>query len=133
MRGAELRIAETRAVNRALRKAYSIGLCSAEELPAEPNTAAHEPSTQENASSDGRVKEMRVRNRLVTLIRKHQFDSEEVKRYAAEYCGTEVLRDANRSLVEGFVVKMELWAQQDLAGLREHLARYRKPEVQEAA
>ena len=33
VRGAELRIAETRAVNRALRKAYGIGLCSLEELP----------------------------------------------------------------------------------------------------
>jgi HNH endonuclease len=32
VRGAELRIAETRAVNRALRKAYGIGLCSVEEL-----------------------------------------------------------------------------------------------------
>ena len=30
--GAEMRIAETRAVNRALRKAYGIGLCSVEEL-----------------------------------------------------------------------------------------------------
>jgi hypothetical protein len=30
--GAELRIAETRAVNRALRKAYGIGICSVEEL-----------------------------------------------------------------------------------------------------
>src|SRR6267143_723683 len=32
MQGAEMRIAETRAVNRALRKAYGIGLCSVEEL-----------------------------------------------------------------------------------------------------
>src|SRR5580704_16985150 len=31
VRGAEMRIAETRAVNRALRKAYGIGLCSVEE------------------------------------------------------------------------------------------------------
>jgi hypothetical protein len=30
--GAELRMAETRAVNRALRKAYGFGLCSAEEI-----------------------------------------------------------------------------------------------------
>src|SRR5438552_5657590 len=30
--GAEMRVAETRAVNRALRKAYGIGLCSAEEI-----------------------------------------------------------------------------------------------------
>ena len=34
VRGAELRIAETRAVNRALRKAYGIGLCSVGELGA---------------------------------------------------------------------------------------------------
>jgi hypothetical protein len=32
VKGAEMRIAETRAVNRALRKAYGIGLCSVEEL-----------------------------------------------------------------------------------------------------
>ena len=32
VRGAEMRMAETRAVNRALRKAYGIGLCSVEEL-----------------------------------------------------------------------------------------------------
>ena len=34
VRGAEMRVAETRAVNRALRKAYGIGLCSVEELGA---------------------------------------------------------------------------------------------------
>ena len=32
VRGAEMRMAETRAVNRALRKAYGIGLCSIEEI-----------------------------------------------------------------------------------------------------
>ena len=32
VRGSEMRVAETRAVNRALRKAYGIGLCSLEEL-----------------------------------------------------------------------------------------------------
>src|SRR5713226_2147032 len=39
VRGAEMRVAETRAVNRALRKAYGIGLCSVEELgwPREPS------------------------------------------------------------------------------------------------
>lgn len=42
--GAEMRIAETRAVNRALRKAYGIGLCSLEEIgsldtPPEPIAA----------------------------------------------------------------------------------------------
>jgi len=32
VRGAEMRVAETRAVNRAIRKAYGIGLCSVEEI-----------------------------------------------------------------------------------------------------
>jgi hypothetical protein len=32
VRGAEMRVAATRAVNRALRKAYGIGICSVEEL-----------------------------------------------------------------------------------------------------
>ena len=38
VRGAEMRVAETRAVNRALRKAYGIGLCSVEELGWEPKS-----------------------------------------------------------------------------------------------
>src|SRR6202140_5592312 len=39
--GAEMRVAETRAVNRALRKAYGIGICSVEEIGsfAEPHTS----------------------------------------------------------------------------------------------
>ena len=36
VRGAEMRVAETRAVNRALRKAYGLGLCSVEELGSQP-------------------------------------------------------------------------------------------------
>ena len=36
VRGAEMRVAETRAVNRALRKAYGIGICSVEEIGTAP-------------------------------------------------------------------------------------------------
>ena len=44
VRGAEMRVAETRAVNRALRKAYGIGLCSVEELGSfSPPTPASHP------------------------------------------------------------------------------------------
>ena len=46
VRGAEMRVAETRAVNRALRKAYGIGICSVEELG-----APAEPATSESASA----------------------------------------------------------------------------------
>src|SRR5947207_9647177 len=40
--GAEMRVAETRAVNRALRKAYGIGICSVEEIG--PDTRSAEPA-----------------------------------------------------------------------------------------
>ena len=40
VRGAEMRIAETRAVNRALRKAYGIGICSVEEIGSNPGPTA---------------------------------------------------------------------------------------------
>ena len=40
VRGAEMRVAETRAVNRALRKAYGIGICSVEEIASFAGAAA---------------------------------------------------------------------------------------------
>ncbi len=44
--GAEMRVAETRAVNRALRKAYGIGLCSVEEIGSFPiGNREHLPPT----------------------------------------------------------------------------------------
>jgi len=51
VRGAEMRIAETRAVNRALRKAYGIGLCSVEELGA--FSSSPRPSATAPSSSNG--------------------------------------------------------------------------------
>ena len=43
--GAEMRVAETRAVDRALRKAYGISICSVEEIGsrAEPSQPSQEP------------------------------------------------------------------------------------------
>ena len=48
--GAEMRVAETRAVNRALRKAYGIGLCSVEELGWSPRPSGPDRSESERAS-----------------------------------------------------------------------------------
>src|SRR2546422_5582693 len=45
--GAELRIAETRAVNRALRKAYGIGICSGEELASSAGSAVPAPRAKQ--------------------------------------------------------------------------------------
>ncbi len=46
VRGAEMRVAETRAVNRALRKAYGIGICSVEEIGTIPTTRREAPATE---------------------------------------------------------------------------------------
>src|SRR6266705_153564 len=48
--GAEMRVAETRAVNRALRKAYGIGLCSVEELGAPRSSGAVTSNHRESSS-----------------------------------------------------------------------------------
>lgn len=53
VRGSELRIAETRAVNRALRKAYGIGICSVEELGCFP-----EPRKSPAASNEKRSEKL---------------------------------------------------------------------------
>jgi hypothetical protein len=103
VRGSELRIAETRAVNRALRKAYGIGLCSVEELGylhSPPETGNKPTASNGNGSGNGRP---RLRDRLCLLIRQHQLDPTLVKRYAADFCGTRELRDAGRNLVESFI------------------------------
>ncbi len=121
VRGAELRIAETRAVNRALRKAYGIGLCSVEELgafssqprsssiPSPPN-GAH-PS---NGSGNGQP---RLRDQLCLLIRQYNLDSNLVKAYAAEFCGTEALSGASRELVESFISHLSTSAKENREAL----------------
>jgi hypothetical protein len=119
--GAEMRVAETRAVNRALRKAYGIGLCSVEEIGSFPSS--FEPSREgQNHSCSSLVNscgngQPRLRDRLCLLIRKHQLDPTLVKRYAADFCGTATLRDASRDLVESFISHLAEWAARDREGL----------------
>jgi hypothetical protein len=121
VRGAEMRVAETRAVNRALRKAYGIGLCSVEELGylssrSEPSAATGtvQPSSNGNSSGNGHV---RLRDRLCLLIRQHQLDPTLVKRYAADFCHSPELREASRDQVEAFVNHLGEWAARDRPGL----------------
>jgi hypothetical protein len=119
--GAEMRVAETRAVNRALRKAYGIGLCSVEELgylssPAQPATWRKAVSPKSNGDGSGNG-QPRLRDRLCLLIRQHQLDPALVKRYAADFCGTQELREASRDLVESFITHLAEWAARDRAGL----------------
>ena len=116
VRGAEMRVAETRAVNRALRKAYGIGICSVEEIGsfAEPAAPAREskkfpPQPANGNGYDGRT----VRDRLCQLIRQHQLDPTLVKAYATDFCGVKTLREATREQVENFVARLADWAEKD--------------------
>jgi len=114
--GAEMRVAETRAVNRALRKAYGIGICSVEEVGsfAEPVQASREskklPPQPANGNGHGNP---RVRDRLCQIIRQHQLDPNLVKSYATDFCGVKALRDATREQVENFVTHLADWAEKD--------------------
>lgn len=131
VRGAEMRVAETRAVNRALRKAYGIGLCSVEELgsfsatqkprAAAPHSNGHPGS---NGSSNGQP---RLRDQLCLLIRQHNLDPTLVKAYAADFCGTETLKEASRNLVESFVTQLAASAKKDRDALVCKLNSYAQP------
>src|SRR6266566_8455837 len=79
MHGAEMRIAETRAVNRALRKAYGIGICSIEEIATTSQQQARKLPPQ---PANGNYGGPKVRDRLCQIIRQHQLDSNLVKSYA---------------------------------------------------
>ncbi|MGH9543757.1 MAG: hypothetical protein ACRD23_00930 [Terriglobales bacterium] len=93
VRGAEMRVAETRAVNRALRKAYGIGICSVEEIGSFDDSV---PSSRESKKvppqsvnrANGNYGGPKVRDRLCQLIRQHQLDANLVKSYAVHFCGT---------------------------------------------
>jgi hypothetical protein len=113
--GAEMRVAETRAVNRALRKAYGIGICSVEEIGAvaEPSAQASDsrrlPPQPANGSGTGRT----VRDQLCQVIRQHQLDPNLVKSYASDFCAVKTLRAATREQIENFVQHLADWAEKD--------------------
>jgi len=113
VQGAEMRVAETRAVNRALRKAYGIGLCSVEELGSLTGSSAPSRSYERpafpppsNGANNGNG-HPRLKDKLCLLIRQHNLDPNLVKAYAAHFCGTETLRGASRELVESFITQLE--------------------------
>jgi len=112
-----MRVAETRAVNRALRKAYGIGLCSVEELGSfsAPTPASHpkQASPVSGNGSGSRNGQPRLRDQLCLLIRQFNLDPILVKAYAAEFCGTETLKEASRDLVESFISHLAASARND--------------------
>ena len=131
VRGAEMRVAETRAVNRALRKAYGIGICSVEEIGTVPTRTENVPP--QNANGNGNGSGPKVRDRLCQLIRQHKLDPELVKAYAVDFCGTKTLREATRAQVENFVQQLADWAEKDRNALLCQLNSYGGPKQEVVA
>ena len=138
-----MRIAETRAVNRALRKAYGIGICSVEEIgsiapiPTPESERSARKLSPESATGNrnnghgrsGNANGVRVRDRLCQVIRQHSLDAELVKAYAIDFCGTKTLREASREQVENFVVHLADWAAKDRNALLCQLNSYSRPQA----
>jgi hypothetical protein len=131
VRGAEMRVAETRAVNRALRKAYGIGICSVEEIGTIPNPIEKLPLQNKNGHGNGAGP--KVRDRLCQIIRQQKLDPELVKAYAVDFCGTKTLRDATREQVEHFVQQLAEWAEKDRNALVCQLNSYARPKQEVVA
>jgi hypothetical protein len=104
--GAEMRVAETRAVNRALRKAYGIGICSVEEIGSFNGRSASGPESKKPQPTNGNGN---YGGRTV----RDQLDAALVKSYATDFCGVKTLRDATREQVENFVAHLADWADKD--------------------
>jgi hypothetical protein len=132
--GAEMRVAETRAVNRALRKAYGIGICSVEEIGsfAEPRESSPESKKLPPQPTNGNGSRT-VRDRLCQVIRQHQLDPNLVKSYATDFCGVKALRDATREQVENFVKHLADWAEKDRNALLCQLNSYPTKQEEGAA
>ena len=121
IRGAEMRIAETRAVNRALRKAYGIGLCSIEEIgstsgPSGPSAQQQkQPARATSVLANGNGHHLR--DRLLVLIRQQKLDGALVKAYAADFCDVKELRDASKEQIQQFIDHLSEYAADDRDGL----------------
>ncbi len=127
--GAEMRIAETRAVNRALRKAYGIGICSVEEIGslADSTQVSRESKKLPVQPANGNYGGPKLRDRLCQLIRQHELDPNLVKAYAVDFCRTKTLREATREQVENFVAHLADWAEKDRNALLCQLNSYARP------
>src|SRR5207244_10754621 len=102
LRGAEMRVAETRAVNRALRKAYGIGVCSVEEVGSfsEPTPSSRESKKLPPHQANGNYGGPKVRDRLCKTIRQPQPNPNLWNSNAADFSGAKPLVEPTVAQVE---------------------------------
>ena len=124
--GAEMRIAETRAVNRALRKAYGIGLCSVEELgttPAPPSNGSAKKAPARVGANLEVIATVPLRDQLRQIIRQHKLDPVLTKSYALAHLQLKSLRDATREQVRELVEHLQKRLFEDREGFLGDLAK----------
>jgi hypothetical protein len=132
MHGAEMRIAETRAVNRALRKAYGIGLCSVEELgstPAPPSNGSARKAPARFSANLEVIAPVPLRDQLRQIIRHHKLDPVLTKSYALDHLQLKSLRDASREQVRELVDHLQKRLFEDRDVLVEDLAKLSAAEL----
>ena len=114
--GAEMRVAETRAVNRALRKAYGIGICSVEEIGSSKRRAESAPRIEETRPSL-QTETVRRANRPRSSLPTHSPASARSPLWLSPTrlisAGVKSLRDATREQVENFVAHLADWAEKN--------------------
>lgn len=141
VRGSELRVSETRAVDRALRKAYGVGICSVEEIGSasefvlQPSgTIGPEKSPPAISRDCSTTVEPNLRDRLKIVLRDHQLDPAQVLAYGRRFLGVSDLNDASpESLVrfvahlEQFAIANRVWLDAELGGFKPSAAAAPQP------
>jgi hypothetical protein len=99
----------------------TLGLCSVEELasfsgPSQSFSASSHSNGHHSSNGSGNG-QPRLRDQLCLLIRQHNLDSNLVKAYAADFCGTATLKEASRDLVESFISELGSAAKKDRESL----------------
>ncbi len=89
-----------------------------------PMTVSHQQKNSTNGSNNGQP---RLRDQLCLLIRQHSLDPTLVKAYAADFCGTPSLKEANRELVQSFVAHLAACAKENRDMLICRLNSYAQP------
>jgi hypothetical protein len=133
LHGAEMRIAETRAVNRALRKAYGIGLCSVEELgssPVPPSNGHAKRAPARLGANLEVITPVPLRDQLRQLIRQHRLDPVLTKTYTLDHLGVKSLRDASREQVSELIQHLQKCLFEDRDGFLGELAKLAGQEPQ---
>ena len=69
----------------------------------------------------------RLRDQLCLLIRQHNLDPTLVKAYAADFCGTPSLKEANRDLIQSFISHLTACAKEHKDMLVCRLNSYAQP------